>query len=161
MYRRVLQELQQLHGDPEAIVQLQATALMNIEPLRLDALAELERFYLQVKGPVCMFEMNGKHNELDSIVLVGQISSTLSRRLQEKWANHVRSQSADARGLQHFAEWLKTQLVEKRLLATFVSPEQRVLSSSSVRRNTGRHRLASDPKLIRTFAVAPVSQCIV
>ncbi|KFD67042.1 hypothetical protein M514_07223 [Trichuris suis] len=160
VYRRVLQELLQLYGDPEATI-LQATALMDIEPLQLGTLAELECFYLQVKGPVCIFEMNGKHNELDSIVLVGQISSKLTRRLQEKWANHVHSQSADARGPRHFAEWLKNQVVEKRLLATFVSNEQKVLSSTSVRKNTGRYMLVCDPKLIRTFAVAPVSQCIV
>uniref|UniRef100_A0A5S6QR19 CCHC-type domain-containing protein n=1 Tax=Trichuris muris TaxID=70415 RepID=A0A5S6QR19_TRIMR len=159
MYHRVLEELQQLYGDPEATVQLQATAtaLLNVEPLHSDTLSELERFYLQVKGPVCVFETSGRNNELESAILVGQVSGKLTKNLQEKWAHRIQSRSTEARSLRHFTEWLKAQVIEKRVLATFVNPKQGGISSAS----RGKPKTATDSKLVRTTAVLPVRQCIV
>ncbi|KFD48185.1 hypothetical protein M513_10899 [Trichuris suis] len=74
MYRQVLQELEQLYGDPAATVQSHALTLTNVDSLRSESVAELERFYLQVNRPVSVLEMNNRHHELNSIVLVSQVA---------------------------------------------------------------------------------------
>uniref|UniRef100_A0A5S6R3W1 Retrotransposon gag domain-containing protein n=1 Tax=Trichuris muris TaxID=70415 RepID=A0A5S6R3W1_TRIMR len=93
MYRQVLEELQNLYGNPVSAIQCHADALVNVEPLRSESLPEMERFYLQVNGPVSVLEVNQCNHKLNSVILVSQISSKLTRNLRENWAHqvHVRS----------------------------------------------------------------------
>uniref|UniRef100_A0A5S6QUD0 Retrotransposon gag domain-containing protein n=1 Tax=Trichuris muris TaxID=70415 RepID=A0A5S6QUD0_TRIMR len=104
MYHQVLQELQRMYGDPVAAVQSHAAALTSVEPLRSESLAELERFYLQVNGPVSILEVNGLHNELNSVILVSQVSCKLTLNLREKWAHQVHSRSHETLNLRDFVD---------------------------------------------------------
>uniref|UniRef100_A0A5S6QMC1 Uncharacterized protein n=1 Tax=Trichuris muris TaxID=70415 RepID=A0A5S6QMC1_TRIMR len=118
MYRQVLEELQQIYGDPVATVQSHANALITVEPLSSESLSELERFYLQVNGPVSVLEINGRSRELNSMILVSQLSSKLTKGLREKWAHQIHSWSPEAISLRRFVERLKDLVIERRFLVT-------------------------------------------
>uniref|UniRef100_A0A5S6QFW3 Uncharacterized protein n=1 Tax=Trichuris muris TaxID=70415 RepID=A0A5S6QFW3_TRIMR len=131
MYQRVLLELQHLYGDPMATVQSHAIALTEVAPLRSESLEELERFYLQVNGLVSVLEVSRRHNELNSIVLVGKVSRKLTRNLREKWANQLRLRSTDTVNLRNFVNWIRELVIEKRIAAAFVNDERIAAPSSS------------------------------
>ncbi|KFD58886.1 hypothetical protein M513_00049 [Trichuris suis] len=160
MYRQVLQELQNLYGDPVAAVQSHALALTGIEPLRSESLTEMERFYLQVNGPVTVLETNQRHHELNSVVLVSQVSSKLTRNLREKWAHQVRLRSSETLNLRHFVDWLKELVIEKRLLSSFANHEQNAIATAPPGRRRGAPKMVTESKGVRATAVSPLRQCI-
>ncbi|KFD52889.1 hypothetical protein M513_06199 [Trichuris suis] len=105
--------------------------------------------------------MNNRHHELNSIVLVSQVASKLTRNLREKWAHHVHSRSLEALSLRHFVDWLRNLVIEKRFLAGFANREQIASSPSSWGKRQERPHLATNPKLVGATVMAPVRLCIV
>uniref|UniRef100_A0A5S6QIG6 CCHC-type domain-containing protein n=1 Tax=Trichuris muris TaxID=70415 RepID=A0A5S6QIG6_TRIMR len=161
MYRQVLQELEKLYGDPAAAVQAHALTLSSVEPLRRESLAELERFYLQLNGPVSVLEMNNRQSELNSIILFSQISSKLTRSLREKWAHRLHSQLAETLSLRHFVDWLKDLVMEKRFLTTFVSHDRTVVPTISYGKRRGVFHVVADPNILRATVMAPIRHYVV
>ncbi|KFD49841.1 hypothetical protein M513_09308 [Trichuris suis] len=160
MYRQVLQELQQLYGDPVATVQSHANALASVEPLRSESVAELERFYLQLNGPVSVLEMNGRASELNSMILVTQVVSKLTRNLREKWAHQIHSRSPKEVSLRKFVDWLKDLVLERRFTATLDNSDNVVVPRASAGRRGGKSYSPSIHKHVRTTAVQPLRHCI-
>uniref|UniRef100_A0A5S6QTI9 CCHC-type domain-containing protein n=1 Tax=Trichuris muris TaxID=70415 RepID=A0A5S6QTI9_TRIMR len=160
MYQRVVLELQHLYGDPMATVQSHPIALTEVAPLRSESLEELERFYLQVNGPVSVLEMSRRHNELNSIVLVGQVSRKLTRNLREKWANQLRLHSPDTVNLRNFVNWIRELVIEKRLAAAFVNDE-RIAAPSNSPKGRGGSRAVTGAKGVRSTVVISSHHCIV
>uniref|UniRef100_A0A5S6QB33 Uncharacterized protein n=1 Tax=Trichuris muris TaxID=70415 RepID=A0A5S6QB33_TRIMR len=128
MYSQVLQELQNLYGDPITAVQSHALALTSIEPLRSESLAEIERFYLQINGLVTVLERNQCQHELNSVVSVTHVSSKRTRNLREKWAHQVYMRSPETLNLRQFVEWLKELTIEKQLLAILATHGETVIA---------------------------------
>ncbi|KFD60347.1 hypothetical protein M514_10986 [Trichuris suis] len=161
MYPQVLQELQNLYGDPVAAVQSHALALTSIEPLRSESLAEMERFYLQVNGPVTVLERNQRQHELNSVVLVTQVSSKLTRNLREKWAHQVYMRSPETLNLRHFVEWLKELMMEKRLLASLATHGEAVVAVAPASSRRRAPKMEPGSKGVRVTTVTPSHHCVV
>ncbi|KFD53866.1 hypothetical protein M513_05133 [Trichuris suis] len=160
MYRQVLQELQQLYGDPVATVQSHANALASVEPLRSESVAELERFYLQLNGPVSVLEMKGRTSELNSMILVTQVVSKLTRNLREKWAHQIHSRLLKEVSLRKFVDWLKDLVLERRFTATLDNSDNVVVPRASAGRRGGKSYSPSIHKHVRTTAVQPLRHCV-
>ncbi|KFD60589.1 hypothetical protein M514_27222 [Trichuris suis] len=143
MYRQVLQELQQLYGDPVATVQSHANALASVEPLRSESVAELERFYLQLNGPVSVLEMKGRTSELNSMILVTQVVSKLTRNLREKWAHQIHSRLLKEVSLRKFVDWLKDLVLERRFTATLDNSDNVVVPRASAGKRGDAHSVAT------------------